>query len=145
MNGIRTLALVPLALLLFTTSAFPHGTERHYGNSLDQRPTFTPSPAFLEVAIDSGLSRARRSVAVGVDELVQELAKLHRYTAQLARVQSDAPAFVSYSERVAIAAEHIIEAARLDDGDRAIAQLRQLARDFETVRPFIEKKNRPSK
>ena len=126
--------------LVTAPTAYSHGSERHFGTSLNDRPTFKSSPAFLEMVIGVSFSRSISHIETAPEKLASDLTQLVRYAAALATSQPESPEFEAFSKLTQEQAELIRDASRKGRKAPAIDGIRTLQGEFERLRPKIKKK-----
>ena len=126
-----------LALLASPQSSMAHGTERHFGNSLGQRPVARASPALSIMVIDASLSAIRRTLDGQSDEdIAARLEKIAMVTASLLYTTIDDEHTQSEFEGFASVFDSESEALRLavedDRQEQALTAFETLTDSFAT-------------
>ena len=120
-----------VALLAVPQQSIAHGTERHYGNSLDERPVARASPALSIMVIEASLSAIRRTLDGQADQDIDDrLDKIAMVTASLLytttdtqHTQSEFVTFADALERVSPELRLAVKGTRQEEALQVFATL----------------------
>lgn len=135
------------ALLSVPQESIAHGTERHYGNSLDERPVVRASPALSIMVIEASLSAIRRTLNGRADQDIDDrLDKIAMVTASLLYTTTDTQQnpseFEAFAQILQEESDDLRDAAKKARQDQALQAFETLENSFSASKSLFKSREK---
>lgn len=134
-------------LLSVPQESIAHGTERHYGNSLDERPVVRASPALSIIVIEASLSAIRRTLNGRAEQDIDErLDTIAMVTASLLYTttgnQHTPSEFAGFAEVLQKESDDLRRAAKDARPDQALQAFETLENSFSASKSLFKSREK---